>query len=204
MSFWPHCFSFARISKAIERDPAFIPVYYLAGNVHSAVATRQGVSHEWRFQQRVTCVLAGRNRRIGRAFPGRRFACRGCATQPLWGWGGGLRTSLGRVRRAGFSTAQGIRQRRRPPEATGRRAPAVAREGASHVAADLAPLWFRRVKQKQALLRSNLPMDNWMRATKRRRPTPGRARSSRANRADPVSEPSHGSKGFPNGAQKQP
>src|SRR5215467_5420993 len=33
---------------------------------------------------------------------------------------------------------------------------------------------FCPVKQKQAVLRSNLPRDNWMRATKRCRPTPRR------------------------------
>src|ERR1051326_8552310 len=51
-------------------------------------------------------------------------------------------------------------------------------------------LRFCPVKQKRALLRSNLPRDNWRRATKRRRPTPGRSKAALANRPDHVSEPS--------------
>src|SRR5439155_14823931 len=60
------------------------------------------------------------------------------------------------------------------------------------------------VKQKQALLRSNLPRDNWMRATKRRRPTPGRPKASPATSRDPVSEPSHASKNLPTDAPQTP
>src|ERR1019366_907841 len=65
-----------------------------------------------------------------------------------------------------------------------------------------ATLWFVYVYRsrfsRRALLRSNLPRDNWMRATKRRLPTPGRPKTSPANSSGPdhVSEPSHALKTF--------